>query len=276
LSRGFWCDKKKQMPSHSIALIGNYDFGITAHRAIPLAIELATREMQEPPLATWLATESLVSASDETLSQYTGFWCVPGSPYQSMDGALRAIRFAREQKIPFLGTCAGFQHALIEYARSVLSLSDADHQESNPTAQLPLIAPLPCTLVEVEDRIFLREGSRAARIYGRTAIDEPYHCRFGLNREYANKFENGPLRVSGVDPQGDARVVELEDHPFLFGTQFQPERAALNGRNHPLVAAFVAAVRTGTTEYFGSGLPEIKTEKELRTDSVTEEMATRG
>jgi CTP synthase (UTP-ammonia lyase) len=163
------------MPSPSIALIGDYDSDVTAHRAIPLAIQLASRELRERPLVTWLPTESLASASDETLAQYAGFWCVPGSPYQRMDGALHAIRFARERKVPFLGTCAGFQHALIEYARSVLKLSGADHQESNPIAQLPLIAPLACTLVEVEDRIFLREGSLVAQIYGRTAIDEPYH-----------------------------------------------------------------------------------------------------
>ena len=96
----------------------------------------------------------------------------------------------------------------------------------------------------MEDRIFLREGSRAAGIYGETVIDEPYRCRFGLNREHAAKFERASLRVTGVDKQGHVRVVELENHPFFFGTQFQPERAALAGRNHALVAAFVAAVGT--------------------------------
>jgi CTP synthase (UTP-ammonia lyase) len=252
----------KSMPITSIALIGDYDPGVTAHRAIPLAIELASREMEDPPLFAWLPTETLVSASDEMFSRYAGFWCVPGSPYQSMNGALRAIRFAREQKLPFLGTCAGFQHALIEYARSVLGLSDADHQESNPTAQIPLIASLQCALVEVEDRIFLREGSRAAQIYGRTVIDEPYHCRFGLNREHATEFEKGSLRISGVDAKGEARVVELGDHPFFFGTQFQPERAALKGRNHPLVAAFVTAVRTSSTDLLAPGLKDAKREKE--------------
>jgi CTP synthase (UTP-ammonia lyase) len=259
---------EKPMPIRSIALIGDYDPDVTAHRAIPLAIELASREMQGPPLVTWLSTEPLVSASDEMLSRYAGFWCVPGSPYQSMDGALRAIRFAREQKLPFLGTCAGFQHALIEFARSVLQLSDADHQESNPTARVPLIAALQCALVEVEDRIFLRDGSRAAQIYGRTVIDERYHCRFGLSREYATKFENGSLRISGADAQGEARVVELEDHPFFFGTQFQPERAALNGRNHPLVAAFVATIGTQNGDHFAPRRKDEHKEKEPRTDAA--------
>jgi CTP synthase (UTP-ammonia lyase) len=162
------------MPTPSIAIVGDYDPDIIAHRALPLAIELASRETEALGV-TWLSTEALVSTPDDALSRYAGFWCVPGSPYKNMEGALRAIRFAREQQRPFLGTCGGFQHAVIEFARSVLRLLDADHWESNPTAQLPLIAPLRCALVEVEDRIFLRKGSRAARIYGRTVIDEPYH-----------------------------------------------------------------------------------------------------
>jgi CTP synthase (UTP-ammonia lyase) len=238
----------ESMPTRSIALIGDYDPEVTAHRAIPLAVELASRET-EPTGVTWLSTEALVSTPDEALFRYAGFWCVPGSPYKNMEGALRAIRFAREQERPFLGTCAGFQHALIEFARSVLGLLDADHLESNPTAQLPLIAPLRCALVEVEDRIFLQKGSRAARIYGQTVIDERYHCRFGLNQEHAAKFESGSLRITGVDKDGEARVAELEKHPFFFGTQFQPERAALVGRNHPLVAAFVTAVRSCNTDH---------------------------
>jgi CTP synthase (UTP-ammonia lyase) len=233
---------KESMQTHLVALIGDYDPDVTAHRAIPLAIGLASRKMIKPVLVNWLPTESLVSAPNGTLSQYAGFWCVPASPYRSMEGALRAIQFAREQGRPFLGTCGGFQHALIEYARSVLGLFGADHQESNPTAQFPLIRPLQCALVEVEGRIFLQAGSRAAQVYGKTVIDEPYRCRFGLNREYAAKFESGSLRVTGVDGEGEARVVELEDHPFFFGVQFQPERAALAGQNHPLVAAFVAAI----------------------------------
>jgi CTP synthase (UTP-ammonia lyase) len=266
---------EESMPIRWIALIGDYDPDVTAHRAIPLAIELASREMQEPPKIAWLPTETLASASDEMLSRYAGFWSVPGSPYRSMTGALRAIGFAREQKLPFLGTCAGFQHALIEYARSILGLSGADHQESNPTAQISLIAPLHCALVEVEGRIFLRNGSRAAQIYGRTAIDETYHCRFGLSGEYAAKFANGSLRISGVDAQGEVRVVELEDHPFFFGTQFQPERAVLDGRNHPLVAAFVAAVGTENTDDFATKYQDEDKEKHPRTASAKDEMAAR-
>jgi CTP synthase (UTP-ammonia lyase) len=263
------------MPIPSIALVGDYDPAVAAHRAIPLAIELASRET-EPPGVSWLSTEALVWTPEDALSRYAGFWCVPGSPYKDMAGALRVIRFAREKGRPFLGTCAGFQHAVIEFARSVLGLPDADHSESNPTAQLPLIAPLRCALVEVEDRIYLRKESRAARIYGQTVIGEPYHCRFGLNAEYAAKFERASLRITGVDQHGEARVMELENHPFFFGTQFQPERAALVGRNHPLVAAFVAAVRTCNTDYPVPRRKDAKLELELRANPVVDEMTAKS
>jgi len=89
------------------------------------------------------------------LEAFAGFWCVPGSPYRDMDGALRTIRFARETRCPFLGTCGGFQHAVIEYARSVLGLTDADHMESNPDAELPLIIALACRLAPTTGRLIL-------------------------------------------------------------------------------------------------------------------------
>jgi CTP synthase (UTP-ammonia lyase) len=179
------------MQTHLVALIGDCDPDVTAHRAIPLAIGLASRKMIKPVLVNWLPTESLVSAPNGALSQYAGFWCVPASPYRSMEGALRAIQFALEQGRPFLGTCGGFQHALIEYARSVLGLFGADHQESNPTAQFPLIRPLQCALVEVEGRIFLQAGSRAAQVYGKTVIDEPYRCRSAsVPRRFPSTFSS--------------------------------------------------------------------------------------
>ena len=263
------------MPPASIALVGDYDPDVTAHRAIPLAIELVSCGT-ESLTVTWLSTESLVSTPDVALSRYAGFWCVPGTPYKNMEGALWAIRFAREQERPFLGTCGGFQHALIEFARSVLGLLDADHLESNPAAQIPLIAPLRCALVEIEDRIFLQKGSRAARIYGQTVIDESYRCRFGLNREHAAKFEKGSLRITGVDKHGEARVVELENHPFFFGTQFQPERAALVGRNHPLIAAFVTAVRMFNADHPAARRKDAKPEQGLRANRMIEETAAKS
>ncbi len=176
------------------------------------------------------------------LDSYDGIWCVPGSPYANMDGALHAITFARQQLIPFLGTCGGSQHALIEYARNMLGLAEADHAESNPTSELPLIAPLSCPLVEVSDRIKLIPGTRLAQLYGTDEIRELYHCSFGPSLRYQHLFDDGKMRIAGLDDDGQARAFELTTHPFFMLTLFQPERAASTNVVHPLIRAFVQAM----------------------------------
>jgi CTP synthase (UTP-ammonia lyase) len=225
-----------------IGLIGDFNPQVKAHVAIPQALALAAQEIKQEVEVNWLAT-TLLEHSPETLrSGYDALWCVPASPYASMEGALTAIRFAREQGIPFLGTCGGSQHALIEYARNVLGLTEADHAESNPSTAFPLIAPLLCALVEASDTILLKPGSRIATIYGVEAIVEKYHCSFGLNSQYLSLFERSGLHITGVDNNDEVRAFELDEHPFFMGTLFQPERSAFAGVVHPLIKAFLQAV----------------------------------
>lgn len=217
-----------------IALIGDYDEAVTAHRAIPLALRNAGAEYE------WIATDTIASA--ERVAHFDGLWCVPASPYRSQCGALTAIRFARENARPFLGTCGGFQHAVLEYARNVLGWSDAVHGEESSEGRA-VIAELQCSLVEVTDDVTLIEGSRIARAYGRDQIHEGYHCRYGVSPDFAALLERGPLRVTARDRAGDVRAVELDGHPFFVATLFQPERAALAGKEVPLVNAFLSACR---------------------------------
>src|SRR5687768_1501299 len=101
-----------------IGLIGDFDATAPAHQAIPLALELAANELAIPVRLEWVPTEEIHTT--ERFARFDALWCVPASPYRSMDGALLAIRFAREEGLPFLGTCGGFQHAVVEYARHVL------------------------------------------------------------------------------------------------------------------------------------------------------------
>jgi CTP synthase (UTP-ammonia lyase) len=197
--------------------------------------------LAKPVEWTWIGTEAMAQDGSARLSSYDAVWCVPASPYASLEGALRAIRFARESGRAFLGTCGGCQHALLEYARNVLGLRDADHMESNPDARLPLIAPLECALVETSAKIFLETGSRLQTIYGQTEITETYHCRYGLNPRFETQLLSADLRVSGRDSNGEVRALELTTHPFFICTLFQPERAALNDQAHPLINAFVAS-----------------------------------
>jgi CTP synthase (UTP-ammonia lyase) len=187
----------------------------------------------------WIPTEEI--RATERVAGYDGLWCVPASPYRNMEGALRAIGWARENRRPFLGTCGGFQHAILEYSRSVLGWTDAEHAETSPNAARPVIAPLSCALVETMDSIRFRAGSRIAAAYGRLEVTEGYRCRYGLNPAFESQLFSGRLRATAKDAAGEVRAVELEGHPFFVATLFQPERAALENRMPPLVAAFVGA-----------------------------------
>ncbi|MEO8635705.1 MAG: CTP synthase [Gemmatimonadales bacterium] len=222
-----------------IALVGDHDPGVTAHQAIPQALALAAEALGRPVQPKWVPTDAIDDAL--CLAPFDGIWCVPASPYRSMAGALTAIRFARETPIPFLGTCGGFQHAVVEYARNVLGWADADHGETAPEGARLVIAPLACSLVEVSNTIRLAPNSRVARAYGAVTVSEGYHCRYGLNPEFARELTAGPLGAVAWDDTGEIRAIELDGHPFFVATLFQPERAALRPGLPPLVATFVRA-----------------------------------
>jgi CTP synthase (UTP-ammonia lyase) len=226
-----------------IGLIGDYDATVLAHQAIPRALDLAGTAAASSLHYEWVPTEEI--EDDLRVNRFDGLWCVPASPYRSLEGALRAIQFAREKRRPFLGTCGGFQHAIVEYARNVLGWTDAEHAETAPEATQPVISPLACALVEKTDTIRFRPGSILATAYGCLEAAEGYHCSYGINPAFLSSIVSGPLRVSAEDRAGEVRAVELEGHPFFVATLFQPERAALAGKTPPLVAAFVGATIAG-------------------------------
>jgi CTP synthase (UTP-ammonia lyase) len=228
-----------------IGLIGDYDPNVRAHVLIPEALAEAGAAIGSEVQPHWLPTESIAADGEAKLSTFDGLWCVPASPYRSMAGALGAIRFARERGVPFLGTCGGFQHALLEYARHVIGIADADHAESNPEASAAIITPLACSLVGQTGKILLTPGSRAARIYGTTETTERFHCNYGLDARYRSVLEDGRLAFTGSDTDGEARVAELEGHPFFMATLFQPELSHVPGKVHPIISAFVRSAGRG-------------------------------
>ncbi|VVN73240.1 CTP synthase [Pseudomonas fluorescens] len=227
------------MDAISIALIGDYDPQVTAHQAIPMALGLVAEHLHRHVQFEWLATDQI--HADTPLNRFDGFWCVPASPYKSEPGALMAIRFAREQQRPFLGTCGGFQHAVLEFSRNVLGWTDAEHGETSPDSERAVLTPLTCSLVEAVDSIHLLPGSLIAKAYETSEIHEGYRCRFGVNPEFEAELLEHQLQAVGHDSAGDLRAIELKNHPFFVATLFQPERAALKGQMPPLVRAFIEA-----------------------------------
>lgn len=227
-----------------IGLIGEFKPDVTAHVAIPQALELAAHDLAYQYEAEWLATSSLEQDTEQRLAKYQALWFVPNTPYASMEGALRAIKYAREHHVPTLGTCGGCQHMIIEYARNVLGMSEADHAEEHPDASVLLITPLACSNTEVITTCLLTPGSRVASIYGTQEVTEQYGtCNYGPNAQFWPALEQGGMHITGVDKDGTARIIEIEQHPLFIGTLFQPERSALKQIIHPLIKALLQAAR---------------------------------
>ncbi|WP_127508312.1 CTP synthase C-terminal region-related (seleno)protein [Paenibacillus humicus] len=227
-----------------IALIGDFNEEVVAHGAIPQALRLSAGAIGAAVEPEWVSTDSLqADDSADVLATYEGMWITPGSPYRSMQGALNAIRHAREHSIPLIGSCGGFQHMVIEFARNRLGMASADHAEENPDAEVLLVAPLTCSVSNQSHRFKLATGSRVEGIYDSDEISEPYGiCNYGPNPIYIDRLEAAGFKVSGTDLNGEIRIMELNGHPFFMGTLFQPERSALQGLVHPLITEFVRSV----------------------------------
>ncbi|WP_130905020.1 MULTISPECIES: CTP synthase [unclassified Pseudomonas] len=221
-----------------VGLIGDRDLSVTAHRAIEQALPLTAAAMGISIEYEWLATDSINPAH---LLSFNGLWCVPASPYRDTEAVLAAISYGRKEAIPFLGTCGGFQHALLEYARNALGWRDAEHGELPSQGGRAVIAPLTCALVETQQSIRLAEGSRIAKAYSAPRIQEGYRCRYGLNPQFAAELLEGSLRATGWDEDGEVRAVELMGAAFFVATLFQPERVALEGQTPPLVRSWLQA-----------------------------------
>lgn len=235
----------RSQPALSIALVGDHNPAVIAHQAIPQALAQSALALNLDIQWHWLATADIHSPQD--LSPYQAIWCIPASPYHNERGTLLAIQYARENLRPFLGTCGGFQHAILEYARNVLGWKDAGHAETATEGRM-VISPLTCSLVEKSDSIILKEGSSMAAIYGETVIDEGYHCNYGIDAQFAAELGASSLMPSGWDEQGEIRAVELMGHPFFMATLFQHERRALAGQLSPLVSAFLLAAKKTTED----------------------------
>lgn len=226
--------------SISIALVGDYNERVIAHTAIPLALKLASTALDAKVDWSWIETTAIRN-DPNNLAEFTAIWVVPGSPYKNMDGALTAIRFARETYRPFLGTCGGFQHALIECARNVCGIHDATHAETDPNSNSLVVTSLLCSLVGKNGHISFTLGSQLYTIFKGQETNEEYHCNYGLNPEWKTRLEKGGIHFTGFDTEDQVRAFELNTHPFFIGTLFQPERSALRGEQHPLIKAFIEA-----------------------------------
>jgi CTP synthase len=204
----------------------------------------------------WVRSEHLERIDPEQveteLDGVRGVLIPGGFGYRGVEGKIRAIGWARRNRIPFLGLCLGLQCAVIEFAREVLGTDDANSSEFNVFTEHPVIDLMP-DQADVTDKggtmrlglypARLEEGSRVREAYGSEIAYERHRHRFEVNNAYRDRLAAGGMRFSGVSPDGRlVEYVELRDHPWFVATQAHPELKSRPNRPHPLFRDFVGAV----------------------------------
>jgi CTP synthase (UTP-ammonia lyase) len=224
-----------------LALVGDRSPAVRAHGRIPLLIDALRRRDGLVLDPYWIP-----STEAEDLTAFDGIWVVPGSPYESPEGAIQAARTARENGIPFLGTCGGFQHALLMLARDLAGINAAHAEYGESEGEL-VIVELECSLVGHEGAITYEPGTLMQGIMGADRSVERYHCSYGLDPAYLDRLTQAGVVFSAHDDAGDVRALELPDHPFFLGTLFQPELAGDGTRAHPVIRAFARQLALART-----------------------------
>lgn len=226
----------------SVGVIGDFNPRSETHAATNLALRHAATHLGVSIGIEWVSTLHLEENVEDRLDRFDAFLCAPGSPYRSMRGALNGIRFAREVDRPFVGTCGGFQHVVLEYARDVMGIKDAEHAEEHPNAPNLFITPLACSLVGKVEEVKLSPGSRAFRIYKSSQTLERFYCNYGLNPTRRTDVEKAGLHPSGFDDSGEVRILELPKARLFLATLFVPQVSSSEDRPHPMIRALLEAV----------------------------------
>lgn len=223
-----------------IAIVGEYYKTFEPHTSLNKSLEYLNDQYDFE--YAWIETESVENQKDELLKRYAGIWSAPGSPFKSLEGALYAISYARSNNIPHIGTCAGFQHAMIDIARNVLGIEDAQHEEYDMEASKLFINKLVCSLAGKTMDVYIRDETLAKKLYGVEKTKENYYCNFGINPSFKSSLNNPQIIVSGIDQDEEIRIVELKGHKFFIITLFVPQTRSKPGAPHPIIKGFIEAV----------------------------------
>ena len=219
-----------------LVLLGDRDPSAFTHRELDAAIQLLPAHIH----ARWVGTDS---AEATQIAQADGVWVVPGSPYRNDSAVYAAITHARTQGQPFLGTCGGFQYVVVEFARNVAGIADAEHGETAPMAESRVVDRLTCSLVGQERTISTVAGTRLGTICGDQPFVGFHWCNFGVASTFLPRLIEHGLVVSAVADDAGVEGVELTEHPFFVATLFQPQVGATKaGALHRLITAFVSAL----------------------------------
>jgi len=257
-----------------IAVCGKYVDLKDAYKSIGESLFLAGVEHGSKVDVAWIDSETLTADTiDRTLGAYDGILVPGGFGSRGIEGKIRAVRYARENRVPYLGICLGLQVAAVEIARDVVGLAEAGSAEFDPDVPDPVIDLLPEQKRIVDKGATMRlgayecallPGSRAAELYGESPVFERHRHRYEFSKKYEKVFEEAGVVFSGRWPEkGLVEILELPEHPWFVSCQFHPEFRSRPGKPHPLFAGFVKAAL-----HYSAGADGEESESGVETDPV--------
>jgi CTP synthase len=273
-----------------IGIVGKYVEFEDSYKSLKEALMHAGFSNRLKTVVHWIEAEGVEGEGwREQLRPYDGILVPGGFGIRGIEGMIRSITYAREEKAPFFGICLGMQCSVIEYARNVCGLKDADSSEFNPATPHRVIYKLR-ELKGIDDLggtmrlgaypCVLTPGSNVQRAYGQAEISERHRHRYEFNREYEETLVAHGMRIVGVSPDNNfVEVVEVEGHPWFVGCQFHPEFKSKPLTSHPLFKAFVSASyerRQARRQKGEVPLGDLRPEGKLRTERVKSEYGTEG
>lgn len=248
----FVYDLKNPKHTVEIALVGKYVELKDSYKSISEAFIHASSNTRCKVNLHWVHSEKLDDNSAKTaLKDMDAVLVAPGFGPRGIEGKLHAVRYARENNIPFLGICLGMQASVIEFARNVLGYDEAHSAEMNSESPYPVI-----DIMEEQKKItdmggtmrlgscacHLKKGSIAHAVYGSDSIDERHRHRYEFNSKYLEAYEASGMKATGINPEtGLVEIVEIPTHPWFVGVQFHPEYKSTVANPHPLFVNFVKA-----------------------------------
>ncbi len=192
--------------------------------------------------ACWVENDQIVELD---LHQIDGFFIAPGAPDEPHNHIVQAITFARENKIPLIATCGGFQRVVVEFLQQKIGYSGAlSYQELDPNAQDPLFIQMSCQIQPEFHSVHIIANTRTEECYQKEQSFESFYCRFGVNPLYWPILNPHSIVIAGLDEKAIPRVIELNDHPFFIATLYVPQVLSSPGQPHPLLTGFLKATLT--------------------------------
>lgn len=243
---------KNPLSTLEIGLIGKYVELQDSYKSITEALIHASATNQTKVNIRWIHSEELTPENvNEQLKDLNGILVAPGFGDRGIEGKIKAVQYARENKIPFFGICLGMQMAVIEFSRNILGLKDANSTEMNEKSSHPVIS-----LMNEQKNVTNKGGtmrlgawdceisknSNVFKAYHQTKISERHRHRYEFNNDYLNQLKSKGMQTTGINPKtGLVEIIEIPDHPWFVGVQYHPEYKSTVLNPHPLFIDFVKA-----------------------------------